>query len=375
MLDLTALDNASTSVLHDPGEPPKMRLDLIEEDPDQPRKRFGKKAMDELISSVKQFGVTEPIGIRPHPTKPGYWMIVKGARRYRAALAAGLVEIPYYLSDTNDERVRRYHQAIENIQRENLSPMDIGLFIQYEIANGDSKAQIARDLGKDASYVTHHLALVDAPELIKQLYENDRCTSPKTLYDLRKLYDKNPEVVQDWYERAIKLGFTVDRFEVTKLADEIAYVDRQPREPISSPAVQTNTEETVLTNSVQGQQEPELAADISIAPQAVTEVPSPQVISDSGKQTAEKEPAEPGAVQVPFHNPKIEQEQTKPKPTGMAIKKPLLLVENKSRAAMVLLHRQPSAPGLVYVRYEDNGDDEEVDAGLLKITLLCQASK
>jgi len=375
MLDLSALEGSTTK--QTPGELPRMRLDLIEEDPYQPRKEFDEDAMVDITASIKANGVIQPIEIRPHPDKPGCWIIVHGARRYRGALRAALDEIPYYIGNGGNERQRLYIQVLENLQRDNLKPMELGEAIAKLIEEGESKADVAKGLGKDASFITHHLSLVDSPACIKQLYASGKCTSPKTLYDLRKLHDKNPSVVEGWCERVEKLDLTVDRYAVTKLSEEIAFVERQghalaPSDSAASAqaAVETDHTEPEPAQIKEGQKEKPAGKKTT-----TQEATNPQ---DLAQEETDLPPLDPTPIvsHIPYHNPGNEHGERPPKPPANgAIKKPLLLVELNRRAAMLLLHRLPTSPGLVHVRFEDTGEDEEVEAGLLKITMLCQAIK
>ena len=143
-LPLDGLDllNAPVDLLG--GAPLQLPLDLIDEDPDQPRKDFCPTALAELAESIKVRGVLQAISVRRHPNKPDHWMVNFGARRLRASHLAGKATIPAYVDNAMDS----YDQVIENEQRECLSPLELAMFMQKQLQLGTSASEIARTLGK-----------------------------------------------------------------------------------------------------------------------------------------------------------------------------------------------------------------------------------
>ena len=97
-----------------------IKITKIEPDKEQPRKRFDEEKLDELANSIKQYGVIQPIIVT---LKDDYYQIIAGERRWRAAKKAGLTEIPC-LVRTKTEQENREIALIENIQRENLNPIE-----------------------------------------------------------------------------------------------------------------------------------------------------------------------------------------------------------------------------------------------------------
>ena len=98
-------------------------IELIKPNPLQPRKDFSKEALTELSTSIKDRGILQPIIVRPVKGKENEWQIIAGERRWRASQIAGLHEIPVLIKDIDDEDVAII-ALIENIQRENLSPIE-----------------------------------------------------------------------------------------------------------------------------------------------------------------------------------------------------------------------------------------------------------
>jgi ParB family chromosome partitioning protein len=176
------------------GEPLRLPLGVIEPDPNQPRKTFDQAKLEELAESAKEHGIFQPISVRPHPTKPGRYIINWGERRWRASRIAGLKDIPVIIH----RKFNGYQQMIENVQRDDLTPMEIALFIHGEVAKGVEKGAIAAGLGKkSSSYVSDHLALVEAPLCVERAYASG-VKSPRTLYDLRKAHEQFPVQVDQW---------------------------------------------------------------------------------------------------------------------------------------------------------------------------------
>ena len=190
-LDFSALEEKVTVPV---GKPLYIPLIDIEEDPDQPRTVFSEQAMNEMIESIRLRGVKTPVSVRSHPHKPGKWMLNYGARRYRSSCAVGCETIPAFIDEAHDD----YDQVIENIQRDDLKPMELALFIKKRLQVGDKKQQIAHFLGKNNATITYHLALIDLPDCLEEIYSTGQCLSPKTLYELRSLYENYPTQVEKW---------------------------------------------------------------------------------------------------------------------------------------------------------------------------------
>jgi ParB family transcriptional regulator, chromosome partitioning protein len=235
-LDLTALDRTAPTPAptHDPiakerivtaevlGRPLQIPVKDIDEDPGQPRQEFDAKSMDELEQSVRLHGVKTPISIRPHPTEQKRWILNFGARRLRASRAVGKTTIPAFVDRSHTD----YQQVIENLQREDLKPRELAIFIKKKMEEGEKQAQIAELLGVDRSMVTNHLALVDPPACIDEIYTTGKCLSAKTLYDLRNLYKEFPKDVERWCAAAGE----ITRATVSALASKL----RGPRKSVSA---------------------------------------------------------------------------------------------------------------------------------------------
>ena len=178
------------------GAPLQLSIDLIDEDPDQPRQDFDPVALAELAESVRSRGVLQAISVRRHPVMPDRWMVNFGARRLRASRLAGKPTIPAYVDNAMDS----YDQVIENEQRESLSPLELAMFVQKKLQSGARSSEIARTLGKSRGYLTFVAALIDPPAWLLALYRSGRCRGLSELYELRKLHESQPEAVRRWIE-------------------------------------------------------------------------------------------------------------------------------------------------------------------------------
>ena len=194
--DLDALpqfDTAAPEPTAD-GKPLQLPVADIDEDPLQPRQEFEAEALQELAASIAQRGLLQAISVRQHPDQAHRWLLNFGARRLRAFRALGLTHIPA----TVNELSTSYDQVIENEQREGLKPLELALFVQQRMSLGESQADIARQLGKSAPYVTYATALIDAPDWLMKLYREGRCRGMRELHQLRQLHKLHPDPLQDF---------------------------------------------------------------------------------------------------------------------------------------------------------------------------------
>lgn len=176
----------------DSGTPKKIKLSLIDEDPNQPRKTFSEASLKELADSIKERGVKTPISVRE--TDDGRYTINYGARRFRASQLVGKDEIPAFI----DNDYMPLDQIIENIQRENLSPLEIANFIDKLVKSGSEKQKVAKLLGKAPSYITYHLKLLSLSNPVAEILNNGRCQDITVLNQIEKLYKQDPEETKQW---------------------------------------------------------------------------------------------------------------------------------------------------------------------------------
>lgn len=165
--------------------------DQLDEDPDNPRKAFPPEAIEELAQDIAQRGILQPIVVSDRDDK-GRYLIRFGSRRWRAAIQAGLTTVPVIFAV---EARNAYDQVAENLKRQNLSPLELAQFIRRRVDAGESNAEVGRQLGMDLSTVAHHLALLSLPPVLDQALKSGRCESPRTLHELSRLHEEQPEQV------------------------------------------------------------------------------------------------------------------------------------------------------------------------------------
>lgn len=145
-----------------------LRLSEIEPNKAQPRKNFDKEAMEQLAESIRVNGVLQPLIVRPLAT--GNYQIVAGERRWRASKIAGLSEIPVIVrDDLSDEQVMQV-ALIENLQRENLNPIEEAQGYKELIESYNmTQEQLSKALGKARSSIANSLGLLSLPNGVREL--------------------------------------------------------------------------------------------------------------------------------------------------------------------------------------------------------------
>ncbi len=138
--------------------------------PDQPRRRFTSEAMNELVASIRSHGILQPILVRP--VAEGRFEIVAGERRWRAAQAAGLHELPAVVKAL-DARQAFEIAIIENIQRSDLNAIEEARGFRRLIDEfGHTQAELATIVGKSRSHIANLLRLLDLPPTVLAMVEN-----------------------------------------------------------------------------------------------------------------------------------------------------------------------------------------------------------
>jgi ParB family chromosome partitioning protein len=161
-------------------------VDRVDPNPNQPRLAIDKAGLNDLTASVKEHGVLQPILVRPLPASR--YQLVAGERRWRAATAAGLTVIPALIEDIDDDTALEI-AVIENLQREDLSPLDEAMIYDKMIhQHGYSIRKLAQKLGKDKGYLENRLRLADAPAEIRDLVSVRKDTLSHA-YELLKVTD------------------------------------------------------------------------------------------------------------------------------------------------------------------------------------------
>jgi ParB family chromosome partitioning protein len=164
----------------------QIAVDRITPNPKQPRIAADPAALADLTASIREHGVLQPILVRP--LERGHYEIVAGERRWRAVTALALALIPAIIEEMSDEQAIEI-AVIENLQRENLSPLDeAAIFARMTSELGYSIRKLANKLGKDKGYIENRLRLVAAPADVRALVA-ERSDTISHAYELMKIDD------------------------------------------------------------------------------------------------------------------------------------------------------------------------------------------
>jgi ParB family chromosome partitioning protein len=310
--------------------PTLLSLELIDEDPNQPRKDdnpgFRVSSLRELANTIIERGVKTPISVRKHPTDNARYMINHGHRRYRAALLAGLTEIPAYL----DEDHTRVDQVIENLQRDGLTAREITDFIAEQLNNGWKKKDIAKALGKTNDFVTLHLALLDMPVPIAKLVNTGKMSDVRAIYELCKLYKIAPKQVEESLSGEIEIGLKEVRF-AAKVAQKLAQKGQNRNyNTVFSALKEEETKEDLEYSTEQSATFENFQNNTQIPDPTSSLYPQITMTSDNAKSAAE--------VTLPYIAKKF-------------YERPWIIVESASgKKGRLVVHKIPTEPGLCWIQ-------------------------
>jgi ParB family chromosome partitioning protein len=195
------------------GELIMAHIDEIFPNPEQPRRRFGKEALEELAASIREQGILQPLLAR---RVAGGFELVAGERRLRAARVAGLDRIPLLLRKV-EEGGKLELALIENIQRENLNPIEEAMaFRELQSISGGTQDDVARKVGKDRATVANAVRLLKLPDFVR---EEIAAGSLSAGHGRALLPLKDERVIRSLVVRILKTGISVREVErnVTRL--------------------------------------------------------------------------------------------------------------------------------------------------------------
>ncbi len=157
------------------GKPLTLPIAKVEPKSDQPRKHFDEVALQELSDSIKQHGMIQPITVRKLPS--GYYQIIAGERRWRAARMAGLEEVPVTVIEA-DDRLAAELALVENLQRTDLNPIEEARGYQALIQEyGLTQEETAQSVGKSRPAITNALRLLMLPEEVLEMLERNELSA------------------------------------------------------------------------------------------------------------------------------------------------------------------------------------------------------
>lgn len=195
----------------------RIPTDLIEPNPFQPRMNFDQEALEELGESIRTLGLIQPITVRKKAD--GRYQIISGERRFRACRATGMEMIPAYIRDTDDQGMLEM-AIVENIQRENLDPIEVAMSYQRLIEECNlTQEQMAVRVGKKRASVTNYLRLLKLPAKI----QHDLKVSLLSVGHAKVLLGVEDQKMQEYLcDLVIKDGLSVRQLEdkIKKLSQQ-----------------------------------------------------------------------------------------------------------------------------------------------------------
>lgn len=217
-LNLDTLNNYEKEVVEtasNNGDIVSIKLDDIRSNPHQPREYFDEDALRELADSIKEHGVIEPVIVKK--SIKGY-DLVAGERRTKAARLAGLEKIPAIIKDFTDQQMMEI-ALIENIQREDLSPIEeASAYKKYIDSTGYTQEEVAKKFGKSRSYITNLLGLLTLPKYVQKEVMNGTISMSHARV-LSKMDDV--DMILNLAQKVIDEGISVRDLEVMSREDNI----------------------------------------------------------------------------------------------------------------------------------------------------------
>ena len=186
----------------------EVAISQIEANPNQPRREFDEKALEELAESIKNFGIIQPITLRQ--ISDDRYQIIAGERRWRATQMAGLQRIPAYIRTADDENMMQM-ALVENIQREELNPIEVALAYQHLIERYNHKQEeLSETIGKNRATIANTLRLLKLPAQVQMAIKN-RQIDKGHARALLSLAD--PAMQVKFFKEVLEKGYSVRQIE------------------------------------------------------------------------------------------------------------------------------------------------------------------
>lgn len=261
-------ENKESSIL-------KIPIDKIRPNPFQPRQSFDSDAIAELAASIKEHGVIQPITV--HRTNGDYELIA-GERRLRASQVAGLTEIPAYIMDVKSDEAMIEMALIENVQREDLDPIEVAMAYQLLIETCKlTQEDVAKKVGKDRATVSNFMRLLRLPEEIQEALRAKQITvgQARPLLGL-----SNPEkqklaarhIIENGYSARSAEGlvkdYEADKIEIIIEDDKTKIIKPNGPQAPSKPKthLELDDETRAIISSLENRLREKFATQVKIAP-------------------------------------------------------------------------------------------------------------
>lgn len=325
-----------------------VKLDDIESK-EQVRKKF--KNLEELAETMKVEGQQSPIIVFPK-NENGKYVIQKGERRWRALRIAGIENIDVIVNDKEQSVLdETAGELIENIQREDLTPLEIANALKKFSDDGWKQKDIAKRLGKSAIFVSTHLSLLKLPDCVQNLYDEDVCSDTETLNNLRLLYDLNDDRCQAVCAMALEEGIT------RKQSRDVLNDAKRIKEEMESGVKTPPPAESEKGDESGGYAPPE---DDSISEKEESESSSHEEMEDgsSSEKIDPKHKVEPkNQDAMPPISEEKDWKYTKSKDLIVVVN---VVMDNDVKRGILLLDRVCNDPREVWVKISDGKKEKEV---------------
>ncbi|ENG6018260.1 ParB/RepB/Spo0J family partition protein [Vibrio parahaemolyticus] len=332
-------------------------LENFHEDPDNARKEFNLDKLQELADSMEQInpttgerrGILEPLSCKRHPDIPDHLIILGGNRRFRAAGMAGLDKAPFIIKDELDD----FDKFVLNDQRENLSPLEVAMFIKNRLDAKHKAGEIAKALGRPASYVSDHKIFFDMADSIRDLYDSNLCRSMQALALLHRAYKKNANEIDAYCLQAAEDKQELTTSQVRKFLESLKAPTKNDSPKPQSP----EKEQPGATND-----EEQLSFDGVNTSESSTEDEAEQSFNDTSEFQQDTDTTNLDSQADAL----LAQSDTD------KIKKAIIQVQYDERAARLITNRR-AAYGLAWIKYDDDGHEIEVDLNQVKLVAVIEA--
>ena len=311
--DLSGLQDFNVSSFLTGEKPPKGGILVASIDKFKPDERNARTVfvINEITNEPR--GILQPLSVKKDPDNEGCFIINGGHRRLMAAKKAKLTEIPYFISDTTTH----FDNVVDNLIREGLNTKDLANFIKEALQEGLKAGDIAKRLGKPASFVSDHSIYFEMSESIKDLHDSGLCLNMQTLAKLHRASKKFKDEVEKYVKSDVQ-------FSPKNVSSFIKSLKEAETKRIEPPLQETTTD-------------------------------SPKEPSETQTQ----EEMEQGANQI-LANDKTDK-----------IKNPLILVVYDEREAIVLT-KQRVPYGMVAIKYQDDGQELIVSVNEIKLSAIIE---
>ena len=217
---------AVTSVSRETLEMPIIQID---NNPDQPRRKFDEEALNELASSLRLYGMIQPIVVRPGAN--GRYTIISGERRWRAAKIAKMSTVPVLIREVEDQTLLEL-ALVENIQRENLNAIETAASMQVLMQEyGLTQIQLAERLGKSRTAITNTMRLLKLAPSVQQLVRDGRLSEGQARPLVSLDFEKQVELAQIIMNKNLNARQAEELANAAKTTDKV----REKKVPLTNP--------------------------------------------------------------------------------------------------------------------------------------------